>query len=239
MSILPWCKVRRSHITSQSEAEKERSLRPGIALALSGGGFRATLFHLGTLWRLNELGYLRRINRITSVSGGSIISGVLATRWDELKFDEHGKASNFEAVVADAVRRFCNRRLDIPAGILALLTWPNWPWSSISWSLEGMPAVAVKRHSPKSSTSWSLEGTAALTNGLAGSSAETVAGETGNNVAVMSMAPTARPPNIFTENLLAMLRVILIFSFPVVFVEVMVFTSGAFEVSLLKFSGAL
>ena len=27
-------------------------------LALSGGGFRATLFHLGTLWRLNELGLL-------------------------------------------------------------------------------------------------------------------------------------------------------------------------------------
>jgi hypothetical protein len=24
---------------------------------MSGGGFRATLFHLGTLWRLNELAY--------------------------------------------------------------------------------------------------------------------------------------------------------------------------------------
>lgn len=30
----------------------------GIGLALSGGGFRVTLFHCGVLWRLNELGYL-------------------------------------------------------------------------------------------------------------------------------------------------------------------------------------
>jgi NTE family protein len=27
---------------------------PGIALSLSGGGYRAMLFHLGSLWRLNE-----------------------------------------------------------------------------------------------------------------------------------------------------------------------------------------
>ncbi len=38
-------------------------LQPGIGLALSGGGFRATLFHLGSLWRLNELGYLPKLDR--------------------------------------------------------------------------------------------------------------------------------------------------------------------------------
>jgi len=41
-------------------------------LALSGGGFRATLFHLGAFWRLNELGYLPNLDRVSSVSGGSI-----------------------------------------------------------------------------------------------------------------------------------------------------------------------
>ena len=30
----------------------------GIALCLSGGGYRAMLFHVGSLWRLAELGYL-------------------------------------------------------------------------------------------------------------------------------------------------------------------------------------
>ena len=44
-------------------------LDPGMALCLSGGGYRAMLFHLGTLWRLNELGILSQIKRISSVSG--------------------------------------------------------------------------------------------------------------------------------------------------------------------------
>ena len=47
----------------------------GIALCLSGGGYRAMLFHLGTLWRLNELGYLPKLDRVSSVSGGSIQLG--------------------------------------------------------------------------------------------------------------------------------------------------------------------
>lgn len=41
-------------------------------LALSGGGYRAMLFHVGALWRLNELGELGRLTHISSVSGGSI-----------------------------------------------------------------------------------------------------------------------------------------------------------------------
>ncbi|MBY0540477.1 MAG: patatin-like phospholipase family protein, partial [Campylobacterales bacterium] len=45
-------------------------------LALSGGGFRASFFHLGTLAKLAELNILRDIEVISTVSGGSII-GVL------------------------------------------------------------------------------------------------------------------------------------------------------------------
>ena len=47
----------------------------GVGLALSGGGYKAAAYHTGALIRLNELGYLRRLNRITSVSGGSIAAG--------------------------------------------------------------------------------------------------------------------------------------------------------------------
>ena len=50
---------------------------PGIGLCLSGGGYRAMLFHLGALWRLYEAGLLRGVKRISSVSGGSITAGVL------------------------------------------------------------------------------------------------------------------------------------------------------------------
>ena len=45
-----------------------------LGLALSGGGFRSALFHVGVLARLAELDLLRKIDVISSVSGGSIIA---------------------------------------------------------------------------------------------------------------------------------------------------------------------
>ena len=66
---------------------------PGVALCLSGGGFRATLFHLGALRRLNEFGLLSRFDAISSVSGGSILNGVLATRWPRLAIDIAGSGT--------------------------------------------------------------------------------------------------------------------------------------------------
>ena len=51
-----------------------------IGLALSGGGYRASLFHLGAMRRLNEMGLLDKLGRISSVSGGSILSGFVADR---------------------------------------------------------------------------------------------------------------------------------------------------------------
>lgn len=54
---------------------RDASKTSGIALRLSGGGYRAMLFHVGSLWRLNESGYLARLDRVSSVSGGSISAG--------------------------------------------------------------------------------------------------------------------------------------------------------------------
>jgi NTE family protein len=56
-------------------------LRPGMALALSGGGYRAMLFHTGVLWRLHDARLLGELQRISSVSGGSIVSALLGLRW--------------------------------------------------------------------------------------------------------------------------------------------------------------
>lgn len=101
-------------------------------LALSGGGFRATLFHLGTLWRLNELGYLPKLDRISSVSGGSIASGRLAVCWGQLRFVD-GEASNFGVEIVAPLRAFCTRSIDVPAiGVGALL-----PWRDVSEIVEG------------------------------------------------------------------------------------------------------
>ena len=48
------------------------------------------LFHLGTLWRLNEAGRLRTLSRISSVSGGSITAALVGLKWDRLGFGEGG-----------------------------------------------------------------------------------------------------------------------------------------------------
>ena len=96
-------------------------VEPGIALCLSGGGYRAMLFHVGALWRLNELGYLRRLARISSVSGGSITAGTLALHWDELGFDADGVAAGFVDQLAKPIRALAGRTVDevsIAAGLL-------------------------------------------------------------------------------------------------------------------------
>lgn len=93
----------------------------GIALALSGGGFRAVLFHVGVLWRLNETGVLRKLSRISSVSGGSIASGLLAVRWNGLAFDARGVAANFDSEVVAPLRQFCSRNIDVSSVISGAL----------------------------------------------------------------------------------------------------------------------
>ena len=54
---------------------------PSIALSLSGGGFRATFFHLGTISLLRQCGLLPNVHAIYSVSGGSILAANLALNW--------------------------------------------------------------------------------------------------------------------------------------------------------------
>ena len=90
---------------------------PGIALCMSGGGYRAMLFHLGTLWRLNELQYLPKLNRISSVSGGSITSGVLAMNWKNLQFNAEGCAQNFDQSVTQPISRMASTSIDISSAV--------------------------------------------------------------------------------------------------------------------------
>ncbi|HWQ55179.1 MAG TPA: patatin-like phospholipase family protein [Bryobacteraceae bacterium] len=47
--------------------------RGKVGLALSGGGFRASLYHIGVLAKLAELDMLRHVEVISCVSGGSIL----------------------------------------------------------------------------------------------------------------------------------------------------------------------
>jgi NTE family protein len=88
-----------------------------VGLALSGGGYRAMLFNLGSVWRLNDVGWLRRLDMITSVSGGSILNGVLATRWARLTWNANGVATNFKDEVVKPVQSMAKRGIDVSAGL--------------------------------------------------------------------------------------------------------------------------
>ena len=62
-----------------------------------------------------------KLDRVSSVSGGSITAGVLATRWTALRFEGDVAANLREQVVAP-LRAFCHRTVDAPAiGLGALL----------------------------------------------------------------------------------------------------------------------
>jgi NTE family protein len=108
-------------VDTGSANDHGRRLIDGTALCLSGGGYRAMLFHVGAIWRLNELGYLPKLARISSVSGGSIAAGVLGLKWDRLGFDGSGVAAALQAEVVDPIRALASKTIDegaILGGIL-------------------------------------------------------------------------------------------------------------------------
>ena len=84
--------------------------RERIALCLSGGGYRAALFHLGVLRRLNEYGLLPCIDTVSAVSGGSLAAAALANAWDALIVDDHGVLEGFEELVAWPLERLVTER---------------------------------------------------------------------------------------------------------------------------------
>ncbi len=80
------------------------------------------LFHVGALWRLNEAGYLPKLERVSSVSGGSITAGVLGLAWPKLGFDESGVAQAFQAEVVEPLRKLAGKTIDFPAIAIGLIT---------------------------------------------------------------------------------------------------------------------
>jgi NTE family protein len=90
---------------------KSRKPLKGIALCLSGGGYRAMVFHLGAIIRLNEAGLLKKLSRISSVSGGSITAAMLGLRWNQLTF-VNDVATNLIEKVIDPVRQMAGITID-------------------------------------------------------------------------------------------------------------------------------
>jgi NTE family protein len=113
-------------------------LEPGIALAMSGGGFRAMLFHAGALMRLNEFGLLSKAKRISSVSGGSIAAGHLAAIWPSLGSPAAGGAFvNFKAAYVIPLLALSRHKLDVKDALVGLLP---------GFSAAGQVAKSYEKH---------------------------------------------------------------------------------------------
>lgn len=99
------------------DTSSHAELTDGIGLCLSGGGFRAMLFHVGAVWRLNELGLLGRLDRVSSVSGGSITAGVLGMNWKKLDIrpDQAVPRDRFEKHFVAPLRGLADHTLDLRA----------------------------------------------------------------------------------------------------------------------------
>lgn len=95
-----------------------------IGLALSGGGFRATLYHLGLIRFLRDAGILSEVSHISSVSGGSILAAHLVLNWGR-----YNGSDNEFASAASEILNFVN--LDIRNRIIRRfplsipLRWPR------------------------------------------------------------------------------------------------------------------
>jgi predicted acylesterase/phospholipase RssA len=113
----------------QDQAENT-SPRRKLGLALAGGGFRASLFHLGVLHRLAEMDLLRYVEVLSTVSGGSII-GALYILLLKKKIDENKNlqqsdykiiVSKLDDILVKGIKKNLRTRLFMnPLGVLRVM----------------------------------------------------------------------------------------------------------------------
>ncbi|MWC30246.1 patatin-like phospholipase family protein [Paenibacillus sp. MMS18-CY102] len=100
-----------------------------IGLALSGGGYRASLFHLGVMARLADEGLLKEVRALSTVSGGSIVGAFYYNMLcEELRqnqlLDDEGYRKLMKRVIAafvDVVQENLRDRVVISGGIARLV----------------------------------------------------------------------------------------------------------------------
>lgn len=82
-----------------------------LAVALSGGGFRATLAALGVLRFLADTGLLHRIRYASSVSGGSIANGLFAHHYGDLEERKFTAEALDEVVIEPLIEQISSQSL--------------------------------------------------------------------------------------------------------------------------------
>lgn len=135
---------------------------PPIALALSGGGVRAMVFHLGVLKRLAEDGMLESVEHISSVSGGSLLTGMIFAHnnmtWPTSK--------EYLEQVLPAIRKDLQSKHMLKAMFLELIKPKNWRFvvsraNLLARVLEKQFGIHQMLSEIPGSPKWSINGTTA------------------------------------------------------------------------------
>ena len=92
-------------------AEPPPTDRVRIGVTLSGGGFRATFAGLGVVRYLADAGLLGDLRFVSSVSGGSVANGMIATRFPQLRDRGFTGAAFDELVIDPLAERVSSRSL--------------------------------------------------------------------------------------------------------------------------------
>lgn len=84
---------------------------PAFAVALSGGGFRATLTGMGVIRLLADAGLLARVRDVSSVSGGSLANGLIAAAYPKLQQAGFARTALDDQVIEPFVKTVSSRSL--------------------------------------------------------------------------------------------------------------------------------
>src|SRR5262249_13659980 len=110
-----------------------------FGLALSGGGFRAALYHLGLIRFLRDAGILSQVTHISAVSGGSIMAAHMTFNWERYngslnEFDD--AASELIDFVSLDVRNRILRRFPLSLPL-------RWPAQLLGYSTRKMTRIGL------------------------------------------------------------------------------------------------
>lgn len=135
-----------------------------IALSLSGGGIRAMMFHMGVLQALAERGAFERISHVSSVSGGSLLTGLI--------FHENNMRWPTSEEYLNHVQPALRKKLCVTSmqwgAAMQLCNWRNWQYllsrsNLLASTLLHDWEITEKLSDLPSHPEWSINGTTAET----------------------------------------------------------------------------